>query len=270
MSTSAALDPSLQNTDAQYRVATLTIDRPWYWLAAATRDIASTPFLSLGYGFVVALLSLGITLAVIALGQIHWMLPLLCGFMLVGPMVAVGLYQISRRLESRDTPTLRDTLLAWRSNPTQLGLMGLVLGLSLLFWFRIATLLFALFVGGQPVVAERLVADLISPGGGALLAVGAVCGALFALMTYAVSVISIPMLLDRPVSFMEAAIASATALARNPATLMLWGAIITALVIAGLATLYIGLVVILPLVGHASWHAYRDLVITTDTTAARV
>ncbi len=241
-------------------VATVALDRPWMWLAAGARDIMRAPIPSLAYGFAITVLSFAITAGVVIAGQVHWMLPLLCGFLLVGPIVAVGLYDISRRLEAGETPTVAASFQAWRINAMQLGLMGAYIGIFFLFWFRIATLLFALFFGDYPFGIEELVGQLTTLDGLAFLATGTAVGAVLAVVIYATSVVSIPMLLDRNVSVVEAILASLTAFTRNPATLLVWAATITALAIAGIATAYVGLAVIMPLLGHASWHAYRDLI----------
>ncbi len=241
-------------------VATVPLDRPWMWLAAGVRDMVAAPVPSLAYGAVIMGVSFAITAGVVIAGQIHWMLPLLCGFMLVGPILAVGLYDISRRLEAGERPTLAVAFQAWRINGIQVGLMGVFLGLFFLFWFRIATLLFALFFGNYPLGVEELADQLTSLDGLAFLATGTAVGAVLALLVYATSVIAIPMLLHREVSVVEAILASLTAFTRNSATLLLWAAIITSLAIAGIATAYLGLVLIIPLLGHASWHAYRDLI----------
>lgn len=249
-----------EQPERAFYIARIQAEQPWYWLAAGTRDLLRAPWPSLLYGVGITALSFLITAGVVLLGQLHWLLPLLGGFMFIGPLLAVGFYAVSQKLEAGERPTVGAMVAAARSNPMQLALMGVIQGLILLFWFRLATLLFALFFGGTSLNVETLVAHLTSFQGVGMLLVGSGVGAVFALVLFAVTVVSIPFILDTRSTCIEGVLASLRAFARNPGALLLWGIIITALAIAGLATFYVGLMVIMPLLGHATWHAYRDLV----------
>lgn len=238
------------------------LDRPWAWLAAGWRDLCRAPLVSLTYGVVFAVAGYAITLGLWLVGLVYLVLPMVCGFIIIGPLLAVGLYEVSRRLDAGEPVTLKAAVLAWGRNASQIGLMGIVLMLLLFAWIRIAALLFMLFYGLAPPSLETLVADtFLSPEGLPFLITGTIIGAVLAGLAYAISVVSIPLLLDRPDANVITAIAtSVVALRENPATLLFWGVLIAGFAGAGLITLYLGLIVTLPLIGHATWHAYRDLV----------
>ncbi|MBC7134515.1 MAG: DUF2189 domain-containing protein, partial [Oceanibaculum nanhaiense] len=139
--------------------------------------------------------------------------------------------------------------------------VGVVLMLVLLAWIRLAFLIFALFFGTQPPSWELLISStLLSAEGLPFLIVGTLVGGVLAALTLAISVISIPLLLDRDVNAVTAVLASLKAVARNPLMMIGWGALVTLFIGAGIAVAYVGLLITFPLIGFASWHAYRDLV----------
>jgi uncharacterized membrane protein len=249
-------------TTEQPKIRKVELDRPWAWLAAGWRDLRRAPVVSLTYGVIFAGLGYGITLGLWWSGLTYLILPMVCGFIIVGPLMAVGLYEVSRRLHAGEPVSVKAALLAWGRNASQIGLMCIALMLFLFAWIRIAALLFMLFYGLAPPSLETLVADtFLSPEGLPFLITGTIIGALFAGLAYAISVVSIPLLLDRPDANVITAIAtSIVAVKENPATLAFWAVLIAGFVGAGLVTLYLGLIVTLPLIGHATWHAYRDLV----------
>lgn len=243
------------------RVHRVPIDRPWLWLARGWSDMLRTPRLSLAVGVVIAAVSIGLKIGTVVTGAIYLALPLTAGFFFVAPLVAVGLYEISRRLGAGETVTGWDVLLAWRRNGAQIALLGLILMLAHLVWVRIATLLFALFFAGANPTLERLFDALVfSPVSVSFLLTGTIIGLFLGAAIFSITVISIPMLVDRDVSVITAMATSVTAVRANGPAMALWAVLIVIFTGIGLATFYLGLIVILPLLGHASWHAYRDLV----------
>lgn len=236
-------------------------DRPKAWLAAGFEDFRRAPIVSLAYGLFWVGLSVAITTGAIQLGFWHWLLPLIAGFMFVGPMVAVGCYGISKAIEDGKTPHLGHALGHWRPHGSQLAMVGVMMMIFFLAWIRLATLLFALFFGLEVPSPEVLYASLLTtPQGLGLVAVGTVIGGLLAFGAFAISAIAIPVVMDRDMSFMEGIEASIRCVIANFRPMLLWGAMLTISFVLGVLTFYIGLALILPVLGYASWHAYEDLV----------
>ena len=243
-------------------VRRLEIDRPWAWLAAGWRDLARAPGVSLTYGAIFTAASFLITAGVFLVGLEYLLLPLAAGFMLVGPMLAVGLYETSRRLETGEPVSLGSALFVATRSPMRLAFLGITLMALLLVWMRAATLLLALFLGPTafPPLAEAVPTLLLTANGVALLVVGTLCGAVLAALVFAISVVSVPLLMERDIDFASAVFTSLLAVARNPKPMLIWAWLVALLAGIGLATCYLGLIVTFPLLGHATWHAYRETV----------
>lgn len=252
------------------QVRRVPLDRPWVWMARGWSDLLRRPALSLAVGAAVAAVGIGLKIATWFAGAIYLLLPLTAGFFFVAPLIAVGLYEISRRLGGGEAIGGRDVLLAWRRNTSQIALMGLILMLAHLVWVRVATLLFALFFAGATPSFERLLDALIfSPVSISFLVTGSAVGLVLGSIIFAISVISLPMLIDRDVGVITAMATSLTAVRTNLPAMALWAALIVGFTAAGFATFYLGLIVVLPLLGHASWHAYKDLVEDVSATPGR-
>lgn len=263
----------MQTGDAEQAMAPLTpeirvveMDRPWTWLAAGWRDFTSAPLVSLSYGFLFSAAGYVVIYGLYAIDMFYLILPLAAGFTLIGPVAAIGLYDVSRRLESGQPVTLGAALRSFMSNTGTISAMGLVLTLFLLAWIRVALLIFALFFGDRIIPrADFIDAVFFAPESLPFVVVGVLVGALLAAAAFTISAISLPMLLDRNVGVPTAVAASFRAVNRNPQAMALWAALITGFTAFGVATLFVGLTVCLPLVGYASWHAYRDLTGGKDT-----
>ncbi len=244
------------------QIRRVPVDRPWVWLAAGWRDIAAAPGPSLAYGLTPVVAGWLAILLMLWLDLPYLMLPLSAGFFFVGPFIAVGLYEISRRLELNHVVDGETTLLAWRRNPEQIALMGVLLLLFHLAWMRAAQLLFAIFEWRTIPSWDRFM-DLVWISSKSLpfLAVGVGVSAVLAAGAFAIGAFSIPYLLDRRASNMFEAIATSVAAVRlNLRPMLLWASLIVFLVVLGMVPGLLGLVVTLPLVAHATWHAYRDIV----------
>lgn len=245
---------------ADIQVQPIRSDNVWRWLSAGWSDLWRNPAISLGYGLLVALLSYAVLGCLYFFDVVYLFLPLAAGFMFGGPIIAVGLYEMSRRY-SEDRPfVLMDVVGAVRHAPLQLAYMGLVLLLFALLWVRIATLLFALFFGSATPPLETLFESLfLSVQGAAFLAVGTATGAVLAFAAYAISAVSVPLIVDREVDAMTATIASLAAVRDNLVPMVLWAWLIAVFTAVGIATLFLGLILFFPLIGHATWHCYRDV-----------
>ncbi len=246
----------------QPHIRRVPVDRPWVWLAAGWRDLLAAPRTSLAYGL--ALVVVGwLAVALLLLFDLPYLvLPLGAGFFFVGPFVAVGLYEVSRRLETGLLVDGETTLFAWRRNPGQIALMGLLLLFFNLAWMRLAQLLFARFERRTVPSWDRF-ADLAWYSARSLpfLGLGVALGAALAAAAFAIGAFSIPYLLDRRNSNLFEAIATSVAVVRlNPRPMLLWAVLIVFLIAIGMVPGLVGLVLTLPLVAHATWHAYRDIV----------
>ncbi len=244
-------------------VRRIDLDQPWAWLAAGWRDLRQVPGVCLSYGLLFAASGALLTALIWFYDVFYLVLPLAAGFMLMGPILAVGLYEVSRRLETGDSISLGEALGAWRRNVTQIGLMGVALMLFLLAWIRLATLIFALFFSSNPPRPEMalFIDDVfLSVESLPFLVVGTAVGGILAAMVFAISAVSIPLLLDRPVNVFTAITTSMAVVKQNFWAMALWAWLIVIFVGVGLATAYIGLAVTVPLIGLATWHAYRDTV----------
>ena len=245
----------------QATVRTVNLDRPWSWLARGFADLRRAPRIDLFYGLIFTAMGYLLGLGLYAADQVFLILPLGGGFLLLAPRLAVGLYHVSARLEDAGRPTLAEALRAWWPARGQLAVMAFVLLFAYLVWLRVAFLIFLLFFGLQPPAPETFVSEVfLQPRSVPFLIVGTGAGAVLALTVFAISAVSIPMILDRKVGALTAIITSVRAVVANPRPMLLWAALIVVFTAAGLASMFVGLVVTLPLIGHASWHAYRDLV----------
>lgn len=246
-------------TAAMPLVRTVEFLRPLKWLARGWQDLRRAPAASLFYGAALALTGAAVT--GLSWGRPHLVTALWSGFLLVAPFLLMGVYDLSRRLAAGDAPDLGRSLTAWRANADSIGLFGFVLAFALISWERLSAIIFALFYAGEVSSVENLVSEILFSGAHVnFLVVYLGFGALLAACVFSISVVSVPMLLDRRVDVATAIIASLRAVRKNPAPLALWAALIVALTATGFATGFLGLVVILPWLGHATWHAYKDLV----------
>ena len=231
---------------------------PLGWLVAGARDLRAHPLPSLFYGACFA--AMGFLIAFTFRHAYEYVAALVTGFFLVGPFLAVGLYDLSRRRERGETATLAPTLYAWRANAGAIGVFTLVLTVILLVWARASLIAFALFYeGAMPTVAGFL-DQMLSLDNLEFLLAYAVVGGFFAVLTFATSVVAVPMMLDRGTDGVVATLTSLRAFAGNVPAMLVWGVAIVAIVGLGFVLAFVGLVVAVPWIGHATWHAYRALV----------
>lgn len=237
----------------------LPLDVGFKWLAMGWRDLMRQPLLSLLYGLSIAILSAIFVALLITFEYDYILFPALAGFLIVGPLLGVGLYAKSRALEAGRTARLSEMLIPKLNSGGQIFYATLLLSLLTLLWMRAAVLLYALFFGvtpfpGLPHIVELLLGE---PMGWAMLGVGTAVGGLFASFSFALSAFSIPMLLDRRTDALTAMGTSMALVWNNVWPMIAWGAMILFLCAIGLATFFLGFILIFPLLGHASWHAYR-------------
>ncbi len=243
------------------RVNEISLETPWEWLVKGWGDLKRAPKFSLTYGAFFALVSVLMTVGLLSEGLFFIVPPLAAGFFLVAPLLGIGLYQISENLQEGRQVEYCQALQAWKRNEVQLGAMALVLVLVLLVWMLSALLVFAIFFDNPVPTWENFVPQVFLSGeNNGFVAAGIIVGGLIAAFTYCISAVTVPMLMDRQVDVMTAMRTSVEAVKKNWQPMTLWAALIVMFVGIGILTYYIGLIVAMPLVGHATWHAYRDLV----------
>lgn len=254
------MDHALERHDAVTpQVRRVETMQPLEWLRRGYADLTQSGWPSLAYGAFIT--AFGVVLLALTWGATYLVPAFTGGFLLVAPFVAIGLYAMSAQIERRERVDVARTISAWRPHAGSIALFGLMLTLSLILWERVAAIIFALSYGGNVPDLSAVVRDVLSSGEyWPLLLAFFGAGAAFAVMVFTLSVVSAPLLLDRPVDAVTAAITSMRCCLANPGAMALWAALIAGLVLVGFATLMLGLIVIFPWLAHASWHAYRDLV----------
>jgi len=238
--------------------AGLPLGAPFDWLRRGAEDFRASGFASLFYGMCFA--AGGLLLFLAFRHAVQLVTAVTAGFMLLGPFLALGLYELSRRREAGEPLSLPATLAVWKRNVGCFGIYSLILIVIYLVWARASLVMFALFYqGGMPTLAGFMTQILKFDNLEFLLAYFAV-GGFFATLVFAFSVVSIPMMLERNQDTVTAMLASFIALIRNLPMMLIWAALVVLLTAIGILTAFLGLIVTMPLVGHATWHAYRALI----------
>lgn len=231
------------------------------WLKAGWADLRADPVPSLAYGLCLTLLSYAIILALYAGGLLYLALPAISGFLIVGPFLAIGLYRKSRARSEGRRIGLSRMLVVRAASGGQLAYAGLLLGLLVLFWLRAADLLYALFFGLVPFpgAADALANTLTTPRGWGLILTGSAVGALFAAFAFALSLFSVPILVMERRDALTAMGLSFALTTQNLRVCLIWGLIVAAGIALSVATGLLGLIVVFPVLGHGTWHAYRAI-----------
>lgn len=239
-------------------IVSLGLADPFRWLARGWRDMRAELGIALFYGF--CFWGMALTLGAVFRHLPEYTMSLLSGCLLVGPFLALGLYEVSRRREQGLAPDLGSSLTCWDAHIGSMGLLVLVLVVLELLWGRASLVVFAVFFNtGMPSTAGVLQA-IFNPENWEFVAVYLLVGGAFAGLVFASSVVSIPMILDRDTDAISAALTSLQVFFGNLPVLLLWGALITTLVLVAFIPWGLGLLIVGPWLGHASWHAYRGSV----------
>lgn len=234
------------------------VTAPLRWIQKGVEDFRSRPLLSLLYGALFAGLCASIYFAT---RNAPWFtLAYLTGLVFVGPFVAAGLYAASRDIERGIRPSIAGTLRVVTRRKTYLALFALMLSLVMAAWIRFSALLFAVTTSTLNPTANTYINMLTSPDGWITLAFFVGIGLLLVTVVFVLSAVAIPYILDKNVDFISAMSTSYKTLTANPAAMFVWAGAILLLTAVGIATAFIGLAVIFPVLGYATWHSYRELV----------
>ncbi|MBN2761200.1 MAG: DUF2189 domain-containing protein [Rhodobacteraceae bacterium] len=249
------------NTSHNPQVHALGTDDLRAALAAGWSDFRRAPAFGLFFALVYVAGGLALWFGLGAMGQPVWFVPIAAGFPLFAPFAAIGLYEVSRRLEQGENLSWPPILGALRGRGDgQLALMAVGVLLAFGFWIVLARSMFAIFMARSGIGFDSLNL-LFSADGISMLIIGSAVGAALAFALFSVTVMSLPLLLDRQVDFVTAIITSVQAVRHNLQTMLIWAAIIAGLIFAAMMPAFLGLFVVLPVLGHATWHLYRRAVV---------
>jgi uncharacterized membrane protein len=235
----------------------LSMADPLRWLGRGWADFRRAPAIGTFYG--ACFMVMGWALMKVYEQAPAYLLALSAGFLLVAPFLCLGIYHVSRELQAGRRPDFGASLTAWDTRMGQLGIFAFVLLVLEMLWARSTLVIFAVTFDGMPDFKGSISA-LFNPENITFIVAWAIVGAIFATLIFSASVVSMPMLLDRPTDAITAALTSLRLVLTQPAVMFFWAALIATLTAAAMVPWFIGLVVVAPVIGHASWHAYRAAV----------
>mgnify|MGYP006284197209 CR=1 FL=1 len=237
-------------------ISRLRLGAPLHWLLLGWRDFRRCPGIGLFYG--VCFFGMGHALFAVFHSAAQYVLALSAGFLLMGPFLSLGLYHASRELEQGRTPSLPQSLLAWESRAGAMAVFAGVLLILEMLWGRASLIVFAVTFQDVP-DARNVLQQLLDPDNLEFLVTYTCVGSVFAGLIFVTSVVSIPAIMDRQADAITAGLTSIRACLDNPLVMLLWGALIVVLMVVAMLPYFIGLIVLGPVVGHATWHAYREV-----------
>lgn len=233
----------------------LSARAPLRWVAAGWRDWKASPGVSLAYGLIIFGVSLAVTLLAWELGSYVLVISMLSGFVFIAPLLATGLYSVSRQISRGERPSFARSCWRMRAVLRDALVFALVLLVIFLVWVRAGVMVHVFFPMGEaldPIALARF------------LAIGSTVGSIFALVTFSAAAFSLPMIVDRDADMITACITSINAVLRNKPAMAVWIALIVVLTGVGFATAGLGLIITIPLLGYATWHAYLETIDASD------
>lgn len=229
----------------------LDMQAPIRWLKLGWSDIKTAPKQSLTYGLILVALSYCVSSMVWIFGGIGLLTSILSGFVFLGPVLAIGLYSISCQIQAGMKPQLGYCLREGKRHLSNELVFAVILTVVFLVWARAASMIHIFFPSESNAALSEFVV---------FMSVGTVVGAIFSAVIFCFSAFSLPMIMDRKVDVITAIITSINAVLRNRRVLFFWACIIVIIVAIGFITAFIGFIVLMPLVGHATWHAYQETI----------
>ncbi len=231
---------------------------PFKWLALGWCDLMAAKGIGLFYGL--CFWTMALVLGAVFRSKPEYAMSMASGCLLLGPFLAMGLYEVSRRREQGIPPELSTSLTCWDAHIQSMGMLVLVLIIFELLWGRASLVVFAVFFNTGMPSTVGVIQAVFSPENWEFLLVYLLVGGAFAVLVFSLAVVSIPMILDRDADAISAVIASMEVVVDNTAVMLFWGGLLSALVFLALLPWGLGLLIVGPWLGHASWHAYRGAV----------
>ncbi|MGM0593549.1 MAG: DUF2189 domain-containing protein [Pseudomonadota bacterium] len=241
-------------------------DRPWRWLAAGWSDFVHAPGVSMFYGLLVSAVMVLAFFLLQSIQSYHLAVGLMAGFVFIGPVLAVGLYELARRMEDRKSALLPDSWHGWRKNTSSVLAVGVIMMLLMMTWFMLSMQLTAVLYGasgtlGSVFAGSETWLDFALSLQWPLVVAFSLVGAVTVIVAYLLAVVAVPMLTDKEdMDVITAMVTSVKTVRRNPAAMALWAVLVALFTGVAVAPLFLGLIVVFPLLAYASWHAYRDLI----------
>ena len=239
-------------------ITDLALGAPFVWLKLGWQDLMATKAIALFYG--VCFWVMALVLGAVFRNRPEYAMSIASGCLLVGPFLAMGLYEVSRKRERQQAPDLASSLMCWDRHIKSMALLVLVLMVLELLWGRASLVVFAVFFNTGMPSTTGVVEAVFNPQNFEFLWVYLSVGGVFAGLVYGLSVVSIPMILDRDTDAISAVLTSLRVVMSHPGVLLMWGFLLSVLVLAALWPWALGIIVVGPWLGHASWHAYRGSV----------
>lgn len=254
------------NDDApipDYRIRQVPALRPLHWLQSGWQDLMGHPGPSLMYGLLVTVA--GWAIVTLAAPHAELFTSVVSGFVLIAPLIAAGIYELTRQREAGEQASFINSVKSLKRNASSIADFGVVLVLAGILWERVAAVMFALSYGGDMGSVTDFVSDVFFSGKywGVVIA-WLLSGAVLASVVFSITVIGMPMVIDRNADVVTAMITSVKAVFLNLPAMAVWALIIVSLTGLGMALALVGLVVVMPLLGHATWCAYKDLVVPLE------
>ena len=240
------------------RINKISPGDPVNWLKAGWEDFKNTGYRGAFYGGLFFLMGY----AIVRVYATRWQLTmgLISGFFLMGPFICTGLYELSRQLHRGESVSLSDSMVCWRRNLGAIAFFAVILTFAMIVWARVSVILFALFSTTSFPTLKGVLLSIFSLDNAAFVFAWLGVGFLFASIVYAIGVVAVPMMLDRKDDTLTAVFTSVRTILNNPVPMYLWAALVVIIIGASLLLGFFPLVVTAPVVGHATWHAYRQLV----------
>lgn len=246
-------------------IQTISTEDVWEALRLGWQDFTRAPSFGFFFSAVYVVGGMAMVYILAITGKTWAVLPIALGFPLIGPFAAVGLYEVSRRLQKGESLDWGEILgVVFREKDRQMPSIAAIILIFFLFWNFLAHMIFALFMGLSVMTNVTSTFDVyLTSNGLTMLAVGSIVGGMLAFLLFSITVICLPLLLDREVDFVTAMITSFNAVLQNIFPMMVWAAVIVVLLVIGMLPAFLGLLVVLPLLGHATWHLYQRVITET-------